>query len=152
MDKIKVKIKKLHPDAIIPKYQTEGSAGFDLHSIEDIDFMFRKFSTTGQKVRTGLAFEIPEGYELQIRPRSGLSVNSNIRISNSPGTIDSDYVNEVCIIVDLILNNTVLTDTKINKGDRIAQAVLCPVFRAEFEEVETLKETTRNGGFGSTGV
>ncbi len=95
--------------------------------------------------------QIPEGYELQIRPRSGLSGKSKIRVANSPGTIDSDYTGEILIIVDNISQNQA-DSFRINEGDRIAQGVLKQVERAEFEVVGELDDTDRgSGGFGSTG-
>jgi dUTP pyrophosphatase len=84
-----IKIKKVVEDAIIPKYQTSGSAGFDFHTVEDVTV----FPKETRLISTGLAFEIPEGYELQIRPRSGISLKTKIRISNSPATIDSKKIN-----------------------------------------------------------
>jgi dUTP pyrophosphatase len=140
-----IKIKKLVEDAIIPKYQTSGSAGFDFHTVEDVTV----FPKETKLVSTGLAFEIPEGYELQVRPRSGMSLKTKIRISNSPGTIDSDYRGLVSIIVDNISFHGSLP-YEIKKGDRIAQGVICKVNQAVFIEDE-LSETERGeGGFGST--
>ena len=147
MEKLKIKIKKLSEDAIIPKYQTSGSSGFDLHALEDI------IIKTGETklIKTGLAFEIPEGFELQVRPRSGLSLKSKLRICNAPGTVDSDFRNEVCIIME-DTGYHLEGEYHIKKGDRIAQGVICPIFQAEFEEVEHLNNTNRQGGFGSTGA
>lgn len=146
---MKIKIKKLNQDATIPMYATSGSAGFDFHSIEDVNIY------PGQTIaiKTGLSFEIPTGYELQVRPRSGLSLKTNLRISNSPGTIDSDYRGEVCIIVDNIdFSSETKASYEIKKGDRIAQGVICPIQQVEFEEVEELDRTERGeSGFGSTG-
>jgi len=140
-----IKIKKLVEDAIIPKYQTVGSAGFDFHTVEDVTV----FPKETKLVSTGLAFEIPEGYELQVRPRSGISLKTKIRISNSPATIDSDYRGVVSIIVDNISSHGSLP-YEIKKGDRIAQGVICKVNQAVFVEDE-LSETERGeGGFGST--
>lgn len=147
MNNIRVRVKKLREDAVIPEYKTEGAAGFDLVAAEDVTINAGETVT----VPTGLAFEIPEGYELQIRPRSGLSLKTPLRIANSPGTIDSDYRGEVKIII----TNTGQCDDYYNiyKGDRIAQGVIVPVMRAEFEEVDELSETSRGyGGFGSTGM
>jgi dUTP pyrophosphatase len=147
---MKVKIKKLHPDAVIPTYATEGSAGFDLVAIEDT--IVEPGHTA--LVKTGLSVEIPVGYELQVRPRSGNSLKTKLRVANSPGTVDSDYRGEVCVIVD----NTAAYfppnggSLEIKKGHKIAQGVICPIFQAEFEEVEDLSSTARGaGGFGSTG-
>ena len=130
----------------LPFYATKGSAGMDVYSNEELEL--EPLSTT--IVKTGLFVKIPEGYEIQVRPRSGLSAKSKLRIANSPGTIDSDYLGEIGIIIDNI------SDTYhhlINKGERIAQLVLKKVEQIEWEEVEEFSETTeRNtGGFGSTG-
>lgn len=140
-----VKIKKLHPDAIIPKYRTSGSAGFDIHIIEDVTISPRETKI----IKTGLSFEIPKGYELQVVPRSGISSKTKIRISNSPGTVDSDFRGEVGIIVDNI--DSFLYTFK--KGDRVAQGKITPVIQAIFQEVTELSITDRGqGGFGSTGI
>lgn len=130
----------------LPFYATKGSAGMDVYSNEELEL--GPLSTT--IVKTGLFVKIPEGYEIQVRPRSGLSAKSKLRIANSPGTIDSDYLGEIGIIIDNI------SDTYhhlIKKGERIAQLVLKKVEQIEWEEVEEFSEMTeRNtGGFGSTG-
>lgn len=142
---MQVKVKKLHPDAIIPKYQTEGASGFDLHALETSVF----YAGETNLVKTGLSFSIPNGYELQVRPRSGTSLKTPLRVANSPGTVDADYRGEVCIII----HNTAEHDLFIvGKGDRIAQGVIVPVIQAELIEVEELDETVRGeGAFGSTG-
>lgn len=142
---MKIYIKKLHKDAIIPAYQTKGSSGFDFHAIEDT--MIHPSET--KLLPTGLQISFPLGTELQIRPRSGLSLKTGLRIPNSPSTIDSDFLKEIGII----LHNTAKTEIFIRKGDRIAQGVLCPVLRGEIiesEEVYGIK-SNRIGGFGSTG-
>lgn len=145
---MKLKIKRVEERAIIPKYATEGSAGFDLHSIDTISVP----AGNTVKIRTGLSFEIPEGYELQIRPRSGMSANTKIRVSNSPGTIDSDFRGELLIILDNISQNQAESYT-VKQGDRICQAVFQKVERADFELADTLNETDRGSdGFGSTGI
>lgn len=150
---MKVKIKKLHPDATIPKYATGGAAGFDLVAIEDVTI----FPGRTALIKTGLAVEIEEGYEMQIRPRSGTSLKTSLRIANSPGTIDSDYRGEVGIIATNIATESysvisVAPPIIIKKGDRIAQGVIAPVIRADFVLVEELSDTNRGeGGFGSTG-
>ena len=141
---MKLKIKKLNPKAIIPAYQTKGAAGFDLHSIEDVILKPGERKLIG----TGLAFEIEYGYEVQIRPRSGLAFKHGITVLNSPGTIDSDYRGEIKV---LLINHS-NEEFEIKKGDRIAQAIVAPVIQAEIIEVEELSETKRGeGGFGSTG-
>ena len=139
-----VKIKKLNENAVIPKYQTEGAAGFDLHATET------KLIMPGetQLIGTGLSVELPLLTELQIRPRSGLSLKTKLRISNSPGTIDEDFRGEIKIIVDNIGHSPYT----VTVGDRIAQGVISPVRQAIFEEVEELSDTTRGqSGFGSSG-
>jgi len=139
-----LKIKKLNKNALIPAYQTKEAAGFDLHSIEDtvINPGERKL------IGTGLAFEIEFGYEVQIRPRSGLAYKHGITVLNTPGTIDSDYRGEIKV---LLINHSD-EPFEIKEGERIAQAVIAPVVQAEILEVEELGETERgSGGFGSTG-
>lgn len=144
INKVKINIKKLHQHAMIPEYATKGSAGFDLACVEN----FRIETGETIIVNTGLAFEIPEGYELQIRPRSGLSAKTGLRVANSPGTIDSDFRGEVGII----LYNTGIPYV-VGPGQKIAQGVICPIVQAEFEVVEELSDTERGeGGWGSTGV
>ena len=130
----------------LPFYATKGSAGMDVYSNEEIEL--EPLSTT--IVKTGLFVKIPEGYEIQVRPRSGLSAKSKLRIANSPGTIDSDYLGEIGIIMD---NTSQTFSYTVKKGERIAQLVLKKVEQIEWEEVEEFSETTeRNtGGFGSTG-
>ena len=138
--KVKIKI----DGGYMPEYATSMSAGADIRASQDITIM------PGERalVHTGLFVEIPEGYELQIRPRSGLALKYGITVLNSPGTIDADYRNEVGVI----LANFGHEPFCVKKGDRIAQMVLCPVTRAEFETAEMLSKTERSGGFGSTGI
>jgi len=139
-----LKIKKLNEEAIIPAYQSEEAAGFDLHSIED--YVLK----VGERklINTGLAFETEPGYEVQIRPRSGLAFKYGITVLNSPGTIDSDYRGEIKVL----LINLGSEDFEIKKGERIAQAVVAPAIQAEIVEVDELNDTKRGkGGFGSTG-
>jgi dUTP pyrophosphatase len=145
---MELKVRKLTQRSRVPEYKTAGSAGFDLSSINTVTVP----AGSTKVIDTGLAFDIPQGYELQIRPRSGLSSKTTLRISNSPGTIDSDYRGSVGIIIDNISQNQA-DSYKIKEGDRIAQAILCKVERAEFSLSEELTETERDvGGFGSTGV
>ena len=140
-----IKVKKLYKDVVLPEYKTSGAAAFDFESM--IDIIINPNET--KIIPTGLAFEIPDSYELQVRPRSGLSAKTKLRVSNSPGTIDSDYRGEVCIILDNISSEESYT---INKGERIAQGVISKVEKITFEEVENLSETERGeAGFGSTG-
>lgn len=151
---MQVKIKKLHPDAVIPKYATSGSSGFDLVAIEDVEL---KPGET-KLVKTGLAVDVGAGWELQVRPRSGVSLKTSLRVANAPGTVDSDYRGEVCVIMTNnsfpIVEGAMITKVihNIKKGERIAQGVVCAVEQAEFVEVESLDDTSRaTGGFGSTG-
>lgn len=142
---IKLKFKRLHHNAILPKYQTSGASGFDLHSLDNVEIPSGKTVL----VSTGWSVEVPEGYELQIRPRSGLSLKTGLMVKNSPGTIDSDYRGEIGVI---LYNTGERFGHYINYGDRIAQAVLVPIIQAEIEEVSNLEETERSSdGFGSTG-
>lgn len=139
-----IKIKKLSTNAIIPSYQSDEAAGFDLHSIEDM--LVKAHDRV--LIKTGFAMELPSGYELQVRPRSGLALKYGITLLNSPGTVDSDYRGEIMII----LINHSNDDFVIKKGDRIAQGVVQAVIQAKFELTEVLSETSRGeGGFGSTG-
>ena len=133
--------------AIIPEYKTAGAAGADLCALlnEPLTIPAGKFAM----VPTGLFFEIPEGYEVQVRPRSGLAAKNGVTVLNTPGTIDSDYRGEIKVI----LINLGDADFTINSGDRIAQMIIAPVTQAKFTITESLSETERGtGGFGSTGV
>ena len=146
MQKPQVMIKKLHPLAIIPKYMTDLAAGMDVcASMEDV---LQLEPGRRSLIPTGLAFAIPVGYEIQVRPRSGLAIKHGIALVNSPGTIDADYRGEVSII---LINHGQERFT-INPGDRIAQLIVAPVCHADLIEVTELSETTRGaGGFGHTG-
>lgn len=135
----------LEPGAIAPEYKTPGSAGMDLCAYEDVylEPLERKL------VRTGVRIAVPEGYEAQVRPRSGLAIRFGLSMVNTPGTIDSDYRGEIQIIL-INLGKDVVS---LNQGERIAQLVICPVVRAELSIVENLDQTHRgSGGFGSTGI
>ena len=143
---IKVLVKKLNPKAELPKYKTEGSSGMDLMALIENPITIK--SQNSALIPTGLSIAIPEDTEVQIRPRSGLAAKSNISVLNTPGTIDSDYRGEIKII----LFNHGKEEFTVNNNDRIAQMILMPVLKAEFEEVKELPETVRgSGGFGSTG-
>jgi len=145
MDKPTVKFKKLHKDAQLPTYATPGSAGMDLYACNDETITLWP-GTEALLIPTGLAMELPPGYEAQIRPRSGLSLKG-LSVANSPGTVDEDFRGEVKVI----MRNHGHT-FQIHKGDRIAQMVIVPVQQAVIEEVEELSDTQRGvGGFGSTG-
>jgi dUTP pyrophosphatase len=138
-----IKVKFVEDPTIYPFYATAGAAGFDIAALHS--HKVKPGQTIG--IRTGLVFEIPEGYELQIRPRSGLTLKTDLRVNL--GTIDSDYRGEVRVIVE----NRGETDFQIESGDRIAQGVISPIIRANFIYVEEVEDTKRgSGGFGSTGL
>jgi len=143
---IEIKLTRLpHGDGMpLPRYATEHAAGLDVCAAEELVL------EPGQRhaVATGFAIEIPHGYEVQVRPRSGLALKHGVTCLNTPGTIDSDYRGEVKVI----LANLSQEPFEIRRGERIAQLVPAPVLQASFVEVEMLAETTRGaGGFGSTG-
>jgi len=144
---VTIRVKRLpHGEGLaLPAYATLGAAGMDVVSAEELDLL------PGQRhaVATGLAIAVPDGYEVQVRPRSGLALKYGITVPNTPGTIDSDYRGELKVI----LINHGSDVFPIRRGDRVAQLVIAPVQRAGFIEVDDLDETTRGaGGFGSTGV
>jgi dUTP pyrophosphatase len=169
-NKVTVKIKKLHPDAVIPQYAHKGDAGFDLVAVKDV--VIAPGET--KMIPTGLAFEVPSGYEMQIRPRSGISSKTSLRVPNAPGTVDAGYRAEV----NVLINNTHTTsnifslkaktlDSKyklvedacmegsylIRKGDRIAQGVIQKLPEVTITEVDELSDSERGlCGFGSSGV
>ncbi len=142
----KVLIKKLSKKVKIPKYETNGSAGLDLAAFVESDILINPGET--YIVPTGIALSIPKGFEMQIRPRSGLASKKKITVLNTPGTIDSDYRGEIKVIL-INLGKEIF---KVENGLRIAQMVLCPVISAKLEEVDILDDTERGKrGFGSTG-
>ena len=140
--------KKLSPDAVDPKYNYEKDSGFDLYSIEDVALGGMSRAMIG----TGLAFNIPDGYEIQVRPKSGLAINYGLTVLNTPSTIDGGYVGEVKVI----LFNASRETYQVKKGMKIAQAVLCPVQQGKYvnlENVDELPDTDRGSdGFVSTGL
>ena len=143
---VRILIKKTSKEVITPKYKTEGSSGVDLSAFLNEKVVIKPNSS--KLIPTGLQVAIPEELEIQIRPRSGLAAKESIGVLNSPGTIDSDYRGELKII----LFNHGKEDFIINNGDRIAQMILVPILKMEFEEVDSLPNTVRGqGGFGSTG-
>ena len=143
---VKILIKKTNRKVITPKYKTDGSSGVDLSAFLDKEVVIKPNSS--ELIPTGLQIAIPEELEIQIRPRSGLAAKESIGILNSPGTIDSDYRGELKIIIF----NHGHKDFIINNGDRVAQMVLVPILKMEFEEVDSLPDTVRGqAGFGSTG-
>jgi dUTP pyrophosphatase len=142
----RVHVKKLRPDAIVPSYQTPGAAGMDLCAAVDEPVTIQP--RTRAAISTGLAMAIPEGFEGQVRPRSGLAAKHGITCTNAPGTIDHDF--RGCVTVLLINHGS--EPFTVEPGHRIAQLVIAPVVQAELVETEELSETARgNGGFGSTG-
>jgi len=149
MNRVKLKIKRIsdkYNDIALPHYATEGSAGMDIRAAIDDELVIN--SGEIKLVPTNLIFEIPEGYEIQVRPRSGLALKHGIGLLNSPGTIDSDYRGEVGII----MNNISKENFVVKRGDRIAQIVLTQFYKAEILEVESISESQRgDGGFGHTG-
>lgn len=139
-------IKKLHSDVNIPKYETEGSSGLDLEAYIEKDL--RLLSGERKLVPTGVSVAMPNNFEIQIRPRSGLAYKNGISVVNTPGTIDSDYRGEIKVLL-INLGTEAVT---IKKFQRIAQMVICPIIKANLKEVQELPETIRGtGGFGSTG-
>ena len=139
-------IKKLHSDVNIPKYETEGSSGLDLEAYIEKDL--RLLSGERKLVPTGVSVAMPNNFEIQIRPRSGLAYKNGISVVNTPGTIDSDYRGEIKVL----LINLGAEAVTIKKFQRIAQMVICPIIKANLKEVQELPETIRGaGGFGSTG-
>lgn len=145
--KVPVKIKKLdHFKGDIPRYESDLASGFDVRAQLEKPLLLEP----GQRelIPTGLCFEIPEGFEIQARPRSGLAIKKGISLLNTPGTIDADYRGEVKIIVINLGHEAV----EIADQERMAQLVLCPVVQAQFEVTDSLGDTRRGaGGFGSTG-
>ena len=143
----KILIKRLSKEVVLPKYETQGSSGMDLSANVALSINIEP----GEKeiIPTGIAISVPKGFEVQIRPRSGLAAKHNVTVLNTPGTIDADYRGELKVILINLGQETF----KIEKGLRIAQMVLSPVVQAKFEEVDTLDDTERGeGGFGSTGT
>lgn len=148
--KLSIKFKRLSDkfnDIPLPSYSTEGSSGMDLRAAVENEVIVKPFETV--LIPTNLSVEIPEGYEGQVRPRSGLAAKNFITILNTPGTIDSDYRGEIKVI----LTNFGKEDFVVHRGDRIAQLVIAKVEKVEIVEVNELNSTKRNdGGFGHTGV
>jgi len=140
---VTIRWKKMRDDAVIPSYAHEGDAGFDFTSVEDVTLAPYERKVIG----TGLKAEVPPGYEMQIRPRSGVSLRTPLLIANAPGTIDAGYRGEIGIVV---LNNSG-EEHRIARGEKIAQGVIKEVIPVVHIEVDELSETARGeGGFGST--
>jgi dUTP pyrophosphatase len=145
-DVVVVKFRRLRPGAVLPRYMTAGAAGMDLASGVDTPVVVDPGERVG--VPTGWAMELPEGYEGQVRPRSGLAKKAGVTLANAPGTIDCDYRGEVVVL----LVNLGRERHVIQPGDRIGQLVIAPVTRAQVEEASELGATVRGeGGFGHTG-
>ena len=143
---VKVLVKKLNPKVQLPTYKTKGSSGMDLMAF--IESPIEILPNTSALIPTGISVAIPNDFEIQIRPRSGLAVKFNISVLNTPGTIDSDYRGEIKIILFNHGNQKFI----VKNNDRIAQMILMPVLKVNFEEVDSLPDTLRgSGGFGSTG-
>ena len=160
--KINVAVELCHPNAKLPKYANDGDAGMDVYTIEDMEIGIRETKI----FKTGLKFVIPDGYEIQIRPRSGISFKTPLRISNSPGTIDCSFRDEIGIIItntstksrgvySIETKGNIEGVYKIPKGSRIAQIVLQEVPYMNFTIVNSVLDvdsSDRGGGFGSTGI
>ena len=143
---VKVLVKKLDPKVQLPSYKTDGSSGMDLLAFINNPLIIKP--GTSELIPTGISIAIPNNFEIQIRPRSGLAAKSNISVLNTPGTIDSDYRGELKII----LFNHGKKEFIVNNNDRVAQIVLVPVSKVDFNEVDELPSSLRGkGGFGSTG-
>lgn len=143
----KILIKRFSNKVLTPKYETKGSSGMDIAAFIENKIVINPGSK--EIIPTGFSLSIPEGYEVQIRPRSGLAAKQGISVLNTPGTIDADYRGEIKVILINLSKNKFI----VENGLRIAQMVVCPVIQAEFQEVQELSKTTRgSGGFGSTGV
>ena len=143
----KILIKRLSKEVSLPKYETNGSSGMDLAAYINSNINLDPGKSV--VVPTGLSVAIPEGFEIQIRPRSGLAAKKKISVLNTPGTIDADYRGEIKVILINLSEDRFI----IEKGLRIAQMVVCPIIQAQLQEVEELSNTIRGkGGFGSTGI
>lgn len=148
--KVVIKFKRLSEkfnDIPLPSYSTDGSSGMDLRAAVENEIVIKPFETV--LIPTNLSIEIPEGYEGQVRPRSGLAANHFVTVLNTPGTIDADYRGEIKVI----LTNFGKADFIVNRGDRIAQLVIAKVEKVDIVETDDLNYTKRNdGGFGHTGI
>ena len=144
---IEILIKRLSKEVSLPKYETSGSSGMDLAA--NIDDKITIDSGKTVIIPTGLSLSIPKGFEVQIRPRSGLAAKQKITVLNTPGTIDADYRGEIKVILINLGKDSFIVERRL----RIAQMVVCPVVQAQLKEVDDLSETERGkGGFGSTGT
>ena len=143
-----IKVELTHEDAVLPKYAYPSDSGFDLHATEEV--IIGPFGRA--LVPTGLKVSFEEGYEIQVRPKSGLAIKQGLTVLNTPGTVDQGYTGEIQVIV-FNTNNTTVT---IPKGMKVGQAVLCPVVQGKFVMIETVEKVEDkdrgNNGFGSTGI
>lgn len=147
MTKVRIKRLENNQDLPLPKYETLGSAGMDLTAANDEPIIIKAGEV--KLVKTGIAIALEQGFEAQVRPRSGLALKNGITVLNTPGTIDADYRGEVGVV----LINHSKVDFTIERGMRIAQVIIAPYVQAQMVEVDVLDETKRGtGGFGSTGV
>lgn len=138
---------KLKEGAVAPEYQTKEAAGADLRALLEEPVILKPFER--KLIPTGVYAELPSGFEMQVRPRSGLALKHGITVLNTPGTVDSDYRGELFVLLINLGNE----DFTVHNGDRIAQAVIAPVLQADFEEKDLLSGTERGaGGYGSTGI
>ncbi|GIM27465.1 deoxyuridine 5'-triphosphate nucleotidohydrolase [Clostridium polyendosporum] len=145
MERFLLKVHRIHEDAILPNYAHEGDAGLDLYSVEEL--LLESGET--KLVKTGIRIELPKNTEAQVRPRSGLALKHSVTLLNTPGTIDEGYRGEVGVI----MINHGKKPFKVEKGMKIAQLVVKPIWRVGVEEVSNLSDTERGkGGFGSTGL
>ena len=143
---VKVLVKKLNPKVQLPSYKTDGASGMDLMAF--VENSVKIAPNNSALIPTGISVAMPNDVEIQIRPRSGLAAKSKISVLNTPGTIDSDYRGEIKVI----LFNHGSDEFIVNNRDRVAQMILTPILKIDFEEVDDLPETIRgSGGFGSTG-
>lgn len=144
--KTKVLIKKLNPKVTLPEYKTRGSSGLDLQAFIEKDIIISPGKSS--LIPTGLSVAISEDLEIQIRPRSGIALKNGITVLNTPGTIDADYRGEIKVILINLSENEFV----VKNGDRIAQMVIAPIIKGEFEITDELPDSIRGeGGFGSTG-
>jgi dUTP pyrophosphatase len=142
-----LKVSRTDPRVRLPEYESEGAAGMDLRAFLAADLLIPPLGRA--KIPTGLRIELPDGYEAQIRPRSGLAYTLGVTVLNAPGTIDPDYRGDVSVILANFGDGTFT----VKDGDRIAQLVIAPIFRAVLMEITEVSATARGaGGFGSTGV
>ena len=147
MKPLRVEIVRVDETLPLPQYQTKQSSGMDLYaSLPNTVYLEPRQRTL---IKTGIKISIPDGYEAQVRPRSGLAFKEGVTVVNTPGSVDGDFTGEICVI---LINHSPDTPFVIQHGTRIAQLVFAPIVQAVFDEVDSLKETERGeGGFGHTG-